>query len=185
MYMNGPSPSLEQVESVSPKISRSFFHEWITFDEKKYEIRFSPEARESLQTLVSELQTEFVEQPEEDINNTDTLSLNTAVQVIELMETAGKWNKAISKFRHKLAIVLRWLWKKKEIKKATEKIEKKIKKYAKHPRIEVHIEYESTDWRRSIEWLHMTVWPESTADRMIDWFNKFLGFQRLINERKK
>jgi hypothetical protein len=43
-----------------------------------------------LQTLVSELQTEFVEQPEEDINNTDTLSLNTAVQVIELMETAGK-----------------------------------------------------------------------------------------------
>jgi hypothetical protein len=31
----------------------------------------------------------------------------------------------------------------------------------------------------------MTVWPDSNADIMVDGFNKFLGFQRLIDERKK
>lgn len=187
MYMNGQSTSLEQAESVSPKIQTSFFHEWITFDEKKHEIKFSPEARESLQLLVNELQKEFVEniEEDEDITNTATLSLNTAVQVMERMESSGKWHKAIAKFKHRVITALSGLRKKKEIKKVTEKIEKKLKKYAKHPRIEVHIAYEDAQWRKSIEWLHMTVWPESTAERMIDWFNKFLWFQRLINERKK
>jgi hypothetical protein len=47
---------------------------------------------ESLQLLINELQKEFVENTEdhEDEINTATLSLSTAVQVVERMETSGK-----------------------------------------------------------------------------------------------
>ncbi len=186
--MNGRSLSLEQVEWDSSKIQSSFFHEWITFHEheKRDEIKFSPEAMESLQLLINELQKEFVENTEdhEDEINTATLSLSTAVQVVERMETSGKWHKSISKFKQRVITVLSGLRKKKEIKKVTEKIEKKIKKYIKEPKIELYMVYQNSEWGKNTIWLPVNVWPDSTVESVIKSINAFLWFQKLINQRK-
>lgn len=174
-------------ENREKNITTSFFHEWITFNSKKNEVIFSPEAREALSKIVAELQKEFIEEPEAThvIPDSTEISATTISKVVETMKHEGKGKKALKKFKENVLLLLKRKGKGKKIEDAQASVEKKIKKYASYPKIEIYIKYLEDSVTKSIDWLPMTVWPDSNADIMVDGFNKFLGFQKLIDERKK
>lgn len=183
--MEQQSPAIS--ENGEKNITTSFFHEWITFNSKKNEVTFSPEAREILSKIVVELQKEFIEEPETTpvIPVSTEISATTINKVVETMKSEGKGKKALKKFKDNVLLLLKRKGKGKKIEDAQVSVEKKIKKYASYPKIEIYIKYLEDGVTKSIEWVPMTVWPDSNAAIMVDKFNKFLGFQKFFDERKK
>jgi hypothetical protein len=178
---------LTSYENREKNIKTSFFHEWIIFNSKKNEVTFSDAAKESLTEKIVQLQNEFNVEAETitTIPETAELSATTITKVVETMKNEGKGKKALRRFKDNVTRILQSKGRGKKIKEAQGSVEKKIRKYASYPRIEIYIEYLDDGKMKSIEWLPMTVWPDSNASDMVKGFNIFLGFQKLIHERKK
>ncbi|MBX9809145.1 hypothetical protein K2X92_02025 [Candidatus Gracilibacteria bacterium] len=182
--MSASKSFLEHAPEAS--VIQPFFHVGITFKDNK--VTFSSEARAALEELIGELQSKFIEEPEDSAPTTTEsteVSASTVSKVIETMESEGKWKKAL-KFTNKFLLIIKKKGKGKKAEEAVAVVQKKIKKYVGNlQKFEVPVEYEDTEGKKLIEGLRMTIWPNSTVDSVIVAFNNFLIYQVQFKEKAK
>lgn len=106
-----------------------------------------------LSKIVVELQKEFIEEPETTpvIPVSTEISATTINKVVETMKSEGKGKKALKKFKDNVLLLLKRKGKGKKIEDAQASVEKKIKKYASYPKIEIYIKYLEDGVTKSIE----------------------------------